>query len=176
MATTFTLIQTYTLGSAAASIDFTSIPATYTDLCLKLSLRTDYSAIDTYFNMNFNNDTGANYKNIGVYQSNSPVASSNSFTAQNNLYIYQSNAGTSTSNTFANVEIYIPNYATSSTYKSVSADGANENNTASPTTRFNPLNGGLWSSSAPITSIKFTPPSGNWLTYSSASLYGILKA
>ena len=40
MATTYTLISSVTVGSGgAASIEFTSIPSTYTDLVLKLSAR-----------------------------------------------------------------------------------------------------------------------------------------
>ena len=40
MATTFTKIASVTVGSGgASSIDFTSIPSTYTDLCVKLSTR-----------------------------------------------------------------------------------------------------------------------------------------
>ena len=40
MATTYTLISSVTVGSGgAASIEFTSIPADYTDLLLKVSMR-----------------------------------------------------------------------------------------------------------------------------------------
>ena len=40
MAVTFTQIASVTVGSGgAASIDFTSIPSTYTDLCIKTSIK-----------------------------------------------------------------------------------------------------------------------------------------
>jgi hypothetical protein len=175
MPNTYQLIKTYTLASSATSIEWTGIPNTYTDLYIKLSLRTDYSAIDTYFNCNFNSDTGANYSQLSLYQTNGGLAGSNSWTAQNNLYVNSTNGNTSTTSVFAAVDIHIPNYA-GSTYKSIIEDAANENNTTLPTTRFNPISSGLWSSTAAITSIKLAPPSGNWLTYSTASLYGILKA
>lgn len=169
------LIQTITLTTTTASIEFTSIPSTFADLCIKLSVRTNYADIDSYFNMNFNSDTGANYAQRSVYQNNAGGASSNSWTAQNNLYVNSTNGASSTANTFANVEIYIPN-AFGSTYKSVSEDAANEHNSATPTTRFNPLSAGLWSSTAAITSIKFAPANGSWVQYSTASLYGIRGA
>ena len=39
---TFTLIASSTVGAGgASSIDFTSIPSTFTDLCLEASLRSD---------------------------------------------------------------------------------------------------------------------------------------
>ena len=44
MADTYTLISSVTVGAGgASSIDFTSIPATYTDLLVKFSLRTDFN-------------------------------------------------------------------------------------------------------------------------------------
>jgi hypothetical protein len=36
MANTYTLIESQVLGSAAASVTFSAIPATYTDLVLKV--------------------------------------------------------------------------------------------------------------------------------------------
>ena len=40
-ANTYTLISSNVLGSSAASVTFSSIPATYTDLVLRVSARTD---------------------------------------------------------------------------------------------------------------------------------------
>jgi hypothetical protein len=51
MANTFTLIASSTVGSGgAASIDFTSISSTYTDLVVKLSLRNTEDTIIAYVN------------------------------------------------------------------------------------------------------------------------------
>jgi hypothetical protein len=41
MANTYTLIESQVLGSSAASVTFSAIPATYTDLVLRVSARTD---------------------------------------------------------------------------------------------------------------------------------------
>lgn len=171
---THTLIQRITVGAAGAvSVTFNSIPQTgYTDLKIVVSARTTVALIDTYFNCNFNGDSGANYSQRSVYQGNTGNATSNSFSAVNNLYVNSVVGANATASTFSNVEMYIPNYA-GSTYKSMSQDGANEHNAANPTTRFNPLSAGLWSSTAAITSIALSTASGTWVQYSTFSLYGI---
>ena len=62
MPSTYELIASYTVGAGgAASIDFTSIPATYTDLVLKLSSRTATGGANDVY-IQFNTDsTSANY-------------------------------------------------------------------------------------------------------------------
>jgi hypothetical protein len=79
-------------------------------------------------------------------------------------------ASTNTSNTFANLETYVPNYL-SSNQKSISLDGVGESNTTSD----NWLNfvAGLWNGTSAITSIGLTCDTGNFVQYSTATLYGI---
>jgi hypothetical protein len=82
---------------------------------------------------------------------------------------------TDTANTFSNGEMYIPN-AFGSTYKSVSADAVAENNAS---TAYMAMQAGLWSSTAAINQITLTPDTATsplFQQYSTASLYGILKA
>ena len=59
MANTYELIQTISLTGSQAAIDFTSIPGTYTDLVIIGHTQTSSS---TGINMQFNGDTGSNYK------------------------------------------------------------------------------------------------------------------
>ena len=81
-----------------------------------------------------------------------------------------SSAGSRTANTFANVQIHIPNYA-SSNYKSYSSDGGEENNA---TAAVMGIWAGLWSDTSAITEIKLEDYNGgSWVQYSSASLYGV---
>ena len=58
MATTYEPIATTTLGSAQATVTFSSIPATYTDLVLIVT-GTVTSAASMY--IRFNSDSGSNY-------------------------------------------------------------------------------------------------------------------
>jgi hypothetical protein len=167
MSDTFQKIATVTVGSGgAASMDFTSIPSTYTDLVLKTSLRDTFASTVQIINMSFNGNT-ANFSNRNL-QGNGSTASS--FTQTRRILL--SNSASSTANTFSNGDIYIPNYA-GATNKSFSADSVTENNA---TSSFQALDASLWSNTAAITSITLTPDSGSFVQYSTATLYGILKA
>lgn len=60
---TYTPLANVTLGSSAASVTFSSIPATYRDLVLVSSVS---SSSDGDFWVQFNNDTGGNYFTISM--------------------------------------------------------------------------------------------------------------
>lgn len=161
-------ISTVTVGSGGvASIDFTSIPQTYTDLVVKLSIRSSQSgAIADYGKVLFNGSTtGYSYRDL--YGNSSSASSTGATTTL--LMTYQGNAGTA--NVFGNSEIYIFNYRESSN-KSFSVDGVVENNA---TTAYPTLTGAIWANTSPISSISIGPASGTWLQYSTATLYGIRK-
>ena len=167
MANTFVKIASVTVGSGgAANIEFTSIPSTYTDLCVKVSTRL---ATGNFPNVRvqFNSNT-SNYSHRILFGSGS---SAGSYSGANDGIDYISDdAASQTSNTFSNSEIYIPNYAGSSN-KSVSVDAVSENN---DTTAYALLTAGLWSNTSAITSLKIYAGGGQSLAqYSTATLYGI---
>lgn len=167
MANTFTKIATVTVGSGgASSIDFTSIPQTYTDLCLKISGRLTGAATEQHHYIKFNSST-TSYTSRYVYGSGSAAYSAN--TSTNDIGVI--NAANSTANTFNSTEIYIPNYA-GSNYKSFSNDNVEETNA---TTAYIHLIAHLWSNTSAITSITITGDS-NFAQYSIATLYGIKNA
>ena len=170
MATTYKAIATVTVGSGgAANIEFTSIPGTYTDLLVKLSLRQTISSTRGALNVTFNSNT-SNYS-WKELRNNDGTAQSTSGSAQSYLDAGRGVGDNATASTFSSTEIYIPNYA-SSNNKSVSIDSVTENNSSSD--YYQNLNAGLWSNSAAITSIKIEPSSTyNWKQYSTATLYGI---
>ena len=174
MATANTFVQigsTVTVSTAVATISFTSIPATYTDLVLKVSLRTDRSNTNDSCSIYFNSDTtAANYSFKTLYGDGTSAASNSGSTYIGALaYI---SAASATANTFGNTEFYIPNYA-GSTQKSVSVDSVGENNA---TANLYNLGGYAWTGTAAITGITIVTANGpNFVQYSTASLYGILK-
>ena len=165
MANTFEAIATVTVGSGgAADIDFTSIPATYTDVVLKISCRGSDTTVYTSMTISLNGSSSSFTGRI-IEGSGSSVASGTPTTG-----IGDPNGNGSTANTFGNVEIYIPNYA-GSTNKSISVDGVGENNATEAYAYFVAT---LRSNTAAINQITISPTATKtWLQYTSATLYGI---
>ncbi len=169
---TMTLVSTVTVGAGgSSSITFSAIAGTATDLLLVYSLRSNRASADNDNPMvNFNSDTGSNYS-IRWLRGNGSAASSFG-TTTTFLYGGNTTATVSTASTFANAQMYIPNYA-GSTSKSISIDSVNENNDI---TAYASINAGLWTGTAAITSITIAPQLGTlWEQYSTASLYTITK-
>ena len=165
MPNTFVKIQTVTVGSGGAtSMDFNSIPSTYTDLVIKMSARTNRSLVVDGVNFSFNGST-SNF--TGRYLE---ADGSQAYSATSTRLTGGGTGNTATAITFGSVDIYIPNY-TSSNNKSFSSDSVAENNAA-----FGLLDliGGLWSNTAAITSISLSPLFGtSFDQYTTATLYGI---
>jgi hypothetical protein len=162
MANTFTKIASVTVGSGGtASIVLTSIPSTYTDLCVKISSR---GINNPFLSINFNG-SGSNFTNKQVLSEAGTITNLN----RTDGFIGYGNVNpNATANTFSNNEIYIPNYAGSNN-KSFSVDSTAENNSGSVDWYLGFV-AGLWSNSAAITSVSLF---GDFTQYSTATLYGI---
>jgi hypothetical protein len=168
MATTYVAIATVEVGSGgAASIDFQSIPNTYTDLALYISTREESTATGV-INLKFNNNTS----NITSRYLRGNGASASSGTTTTMQFLTNSNIGTA--NTFSNVQFYIPNYA-GSTNKSAMSDTAVESNNVNLPDTFLNMAAYLWSDTTAINQVTAYLPSGDIAQYSTATLYGIKK-
>jgi len=163
---TMTLVSTVEVGAGgAASIDFTSIPQTATDLLVVISGKDTGGNLNAF--LRFNSDTASNYKWLRL-RGNGATASSGSSASATYVNIVGLPDATST---FGSIAAYIPNY-TASTAKSVSAEGVTE---ANATTAYADLVAGSWSGTAAITSVNLVTQGGTWSQYSTASLYTITK-
>jgi len=163
MATAMTLISSVTVGSGgSATISFTSIPATYTDLVVKYSAR---KASGGESNIQVTLNSGSTYAGIRIYGTGS-AAASDTTSAWGGFIV----GATQTASTFSNNEIYLPNY-TSSNAKSWSIDTVDENNASSSLMG---LGAQLWNGTAAISSITLT--ANDFAEYSTAYLYGISNA
>jgi len=154
-----------------ASISFTAIPATFTDLILKISARTLSAGSDNFdgLEMKFNSSTTGYTRRLLYAYNGSP----GSTTSTDSRWSF-GNSNTSTGSTFSNTEIYIPNYSATQN-KSVSTESALENNSASVFSIF--VGAGLSTNTAAITSITITPESAtNFVQHSTAYLYGVSNA
>jgi len=162
------LIESKTLATAAASIEFTSIPQTYTDLVLVMSLRNstgNQASGGRAFRLDFNTyATQATSRALRGQGSGSPASFTDNFFTQV--------SSDDTANTFGNGTAYIANY-TASTGKSFSIDSVGENNA---TFAEQQLNAQLWNVADAITSIRINSPyAGGLAAGCMVSLYGILK-
>lgn len=167
---TMQVIQHIELGSAQATIDFNSIPQTYTDLVLKFSLRSTNADVTDYLRSTFNGNTsGYTYRYLyGNGGLGAGVFSSSGSRSDNFGPVI--NGNNSTSSTFSNAEMYLPNY-TAAVAKSISIDGAMDQNA---TESYPQIWANLWNNTAAITSISLFS-GANLAAGSSATLYGVLK-
>jgi hypothetical protein len=169
MPSTYTLISSNVLSSSAASVTFSAIPDTYTDLVLKISYRNDAGGVAAAMTARFNSNTGTIYSRTRLYGNGSTVGSSRGTLNYFN-YNLSVNASGATSNTFSSAELYIPNY-TSSTNKPVFFDTATEDNA---TEAYRSVFAALFVNTTAISSIQINPvDSGTIQSGSSFYLYGI---
>jgi hypothetical protein len=158
------LIETKTLATTAASIEFTSIPQDGTDLVILISARTNASGLRSG-QISFNGSTSG-FSNRSLDGTGSVAASFSEA-----RYVGTLAGTTATADTFGNALIYIPNYS-GATNKSFNADSVSENNAASA---IQSISAGLWSNTAAITSLSFSPSTDSLIAGSTISLYKITK-
>ena len=173
MPNTYTLIKSEVLASSQASVTFSSIPATYTDLVLRISARNDDSGtVNGVLRVQVNGLSSSIYSFTALYGNGSAGSSARASSTTDITDIYLA-GNLATANTFGTVEIYIPNYA-GTTKKPVASYGASESNAAAVTMA---ANAGLIDLTSAITSISLLNNSTKqFLTGSSFYLYGISNA
>ena len=169
MANTMTKLGSFTVptNGQTASIVFSSIPQTYTDLLVIVSARdTGSNGSAVAGGISFNGSTGNLYTNTVLRYGPSSFRSGGLGSA----YSYMTGGGL-TANNFASTTHYIPSYTTS-TYKQIITDSFAESNTAT----FDSANisvASLAQIAAPITSISITYGQSGFALNTEVTLYGI---
>jgi hypothetical protein len=165
MPATYEPIATNTLGSAAASITFSSIPQTYTDLQLIVVTPT---GTGDYIELRFNGSSATNYSwTIVGGDGASPFSQRGSTLTQVRI---GTSMGSTTYPTYAIADIF--SY-TGSTYKSLVSKSGNDRNGSGEVRNYI----GLWRSTNAITSVLIKGDSGlNLAAGTTATLYGIKAA
>ena len=167
MAENYVLLETIELTQSAASVTFDNIPQTgYTDLKIVASTRNDAAAVQVVNTLKLGSIV-TGYADKYLYGSGS-TAGSGSFSATSG-FMGDAPGASATASTFGNQEIYIPNYL-SSNAKSWSVDSVAENNA---TGAFMELTAVSNTSTAAISSVTIAPITGNFVQYSTFSLYGV---
>ena len=148
--------------SAAASVEFTSIPGTYTDLVIVYHLIHSTGADDMF--IQFNSDTGTNYSATNLYGTGSAAGSYRQSTQARGLLDFYAVPGTSA---YATNIIQVMSYANTNVYKTALAAASRANNGVD-------RNVVLWRSTSAITTVKVFPGAGT--ITGSMALYGIKAA
>ena len=159
MTETYEPIETQTLGTAVASVTFSSIPATYTDLVLVFN--GTIGAGSQNMELRFNGDTTTNYSETRFFGTGAAVSVDKTTTTNQirvgNIYTTQT----------VNI-IQIMNYANATTFKTVLVRSNNAGN-------FVGTHSGLWRKTPETIDTVFVRPAGgvNFAIGCTFTLYGI---
>lgn len=163
---TYVPISSQTLGSAAASVTFSSIPSTYTDLVLVISGRSTATAGNNNSQLILNGDNGSNYSMTRLTGDGTSPASDR---VSNGFYAGWAFIENNTNSNFTPIIYHIQNYANTTTYKTVIGRGAGASNFISAAVS-------MWRSTAAINSIYVGNTGGNFVAGSTFTIYGIKAA
>ena len=162
---TYEPIATTTLGSAAASITFSSIAGTYTDLRISF---TGTATGGTSPIIRFNSDAATNYSQTYL-QGDGASAASSSYTSLSRIFL-NSSSSMNTTPQFNSVDIF--SYA-GSTYKTILFTSSHDKNGSGVI--YSSV--GLWRSTSAINTITLSLNGGSNMDIgTTATLYGIKAA
>jgi hypothetical protein len=164
---TYTPLATVTLGSAANSVTFSSIPATYRDLILVIR---GSSSSNSYVSARFNSDTGTNYGYVSMIGAN--TAYSNSST-HDRIYLSDNEQK---ANALYLIQMSVMDY--SATDKHKTALTRTNSQTAILTgpveTPAVYASAHRWANTAAITSVAVNNLTGNFNSSTTFNLYGVI--
>lgn len=166
-------IATTTLGSAASTITFSSIPGTYTDLRLVANIATVNQG-DSY-KIRFNSDSGTNYSHTEII-GNGSTADSYRTSNANGIWVNYAGIGTPAgafplTTQFISFDLFSYAGSTNKTgLLTISNDYQNTGAGNGTVTR----EVGLWRNTSAVTSITLVANSSNFYQGCTATLYGIL--
>ena len=164
---TYTALATQTLGTAASSVTFSSIPQGYTDLRMVISAKSTHTAT-TQVKLNFNSDTSSNYSWTRLFgDGSSPGSDRTSATTYYELgYI----SGTDGSGGFDILTCDVMNYSNATTYKTSLTKWQDMN----ASSKYLMTVVSLWKKTPEaINTIALTTSNGNFATGSTFTIYGI---
>jgi len=164
MAITYEPIATTTLGSAAATVTFSSISSAYTDLRIIAQMKNSGSGGD--FLAYFNSDNGSNYSRTILGTNGSSTYSARSSSATNARFNYSEPINSDGNTIFI---INIMDYSNTTTFKTAISRG--DRGATSTVAIVN-----LWRSTSAINNIQFFTDATNFAAGSIITLYGIKEA
>jgi len=165
-----------TFGSTSTADEY--IKQTYDHLYLLMSTRGDVSAHFMDINLTLNGDTGTNYSGTGLYGDQTPAPLSWRDTGYAFANWGLDSCGASMlADTFGTTKVWIPHYSNTANFKQILASGAAQNNSTTNSEWRVHIGANLWSATpAAVTEITLTPASGNFVEFSTFTLYGLTGA
>jgi hypothetical protein len=166
-----TMLFNSTLGADTASFDITSISSSYKHLEIIADLRSTEAAIQSIYNIRFNNDSATNYESMFHYAVPSTdgqdATGGTSGTAMLVGYVAGANsaAGYSTA-----VQVFIPNYVGTTFKKQLRSQTGFSRAAGNDPCITDGV--GVWKSASAINRITVYPNSGSWKAGSMLTLYG----
>jgi hypothetical protein len=136
------------LGSDTATVTFSNIAATWTDLVLITTLRGSANARSQDFFVRFNSDSGSNYSRTILYGNGTSAISARD-TSTTFLRVQYGPADTAGADLFSMDRLHVMNYANANVFKTC----LSETNDAGVLTE---RQVGLWRSTSAITSLSVT--------------------
>ena len=163
-------IATQYLEADVSSVTFSGIPATYEHLQVRGSnAAAGYSTGQAYY-IELNGDGSSVYASQ-VIRSHTTTTGANALNSTAYVQIYDGLHGVNTDvSEYATIMVNILDYANANKNTSIEFIGGQS---ISNTNRRIFFGGGVWDDTAALTSIEFTPSSGNMRRGSSFTLYGI---
>jgi hypothetical protein len=156
-------------GGGAASITFSSIPATYTHLQLRILGRSDFANTFSSIEIQYNGDTGANYA-WHYLRGTGSAASADASTSDTVMRAIDFVSASQASGMFSTYVIDILDYANTSKNTTQRVLGGGDCNGSGGIN----LHSGVWMNTAAVNSIKLAASNAsNFVQYSQIALYGI---
>jgi hypothetical protein len=169
---TYEIIASYTTTGSATSINFNSIPQTYTDLRVIGNWQTATAGMDFFCQINATSYTGYNNEwRVNTSGGTLPGSLGTYSTRVNFTNSFSGTYDTSSVNVF---DFY--NYADTTFQKTVSAKNSQPLGTVGSFATYIQMFTGGWNTTNAITSLTFSPSGSNFVDGSPWTLYGIKKA
>ena len=163
-------ISTTTLSTATATVTFSSIPADYTHLQIRMMSRCNAAGDSDNVYAQFNSDTASNYS-WHYLNGDALNAGANGGASSTTMRFGRHPSANPTTGIFGGTVCDILDYTNTNKYKTTrSLSGYDSNGTGGQQVYFLSSN---WRNTAAVTSISLTSAGGSFITYSSFSLYGV---
>ena len=169
--TSYESIATVTLGSAASTVTFSSIPSTFKHLQIRWTAKSSRAALNDYMQIRLNGDTtGSNYRSHTLNGGGSAVYAE---TSANDLQV-GGLPGNTNASMFGVGVIDILDYSNTSKNTTLRTLNGFDQNSASTGAAWVGIDSGLWMNTAAVSSVVFNSgTSSNFVTNTQFALYGI---